>query len=307
MRPFRFGVQLRQPPSAKQWRELCRKTEDLGFSTIFLPDHFQQTWNPIVPLTVALEVTSAMKVGALVFANDYRHPVVLARDIAAMDFLSEGRVEFGLGAGWMTVDYEQSGIQLDRPGVRIERLEEAIRVIKGLWSNDTFSFTGRHYRIEGARCEPKPHRPGGPPLLIGGGGNRVLTVAATHADIIGVNPELTEGVVGQGAARSAVGERYRERIQLIKQVAGDRFPDIELQLLAAIEMVVPNRDEVFANLAGGFGITPEEAADVPVVLCGTVEQIVDDLVRRREELGFSYVVVHEVDALAPVVAKLAGT
>jgi probable F420-dependent oxidoreductase len=305
--PFRFGIQLRNATDGPAWRALARKAEDLGYSTLFLPDHFDAAWSPTVPLTVAAEATTTLKVGALVYDNDYRHPLVLARDVAALDVLSGGRVEFGLGAGWMTSDYEQSGIVLDRPGVRIERMEESLEIIRQLWTQESATFSGNHYTINEAKCFPVPLTPGGPKLIIGGGGKRVLTAAAKHASIIGVNPELTSGTAGVEAAKTAVADRYHERIGWIRDAAGARFDDIELQVLVQIEQVVPNRDEVFAGVAPMFGITPEEAGRMPIVLVGTVDQICEDLIARREEFGFSYIVLHDIDAFAPVVARLAGT
>jgi probable F420-dependent oxidoreductase len=305
--PFRFGIQLRNAANGSAWRDLARKAEDLGYSTLFLPDHFEEAWNPTVPLTVAAEVTTKLNVGALVYDNDYRHPLTLARDVAAMDVFSEGRVEFGLGAGWMTTDYEQSGIVLDRPGVRIDRMIEAIECMNRLWTDDRASFAGEHYTLTGATCQPRPFTPGGPPLIIGGGGKKVLTAAAKYASIVGVNPELSSGVGGIEAAKTAVAERYQERIGWIREAAGERFASIELQVLGQIEQVVPNRLEVAAQLAPAFGLTPEEALEMPIVLVGTVDEICADLVARRDKYGFSYIVVHDMDAFAPVVAKLAGT
>jgi probable F420-dependent oxidoreductase len=304
---FRFGLQVQNAASGMAWRDLARRTEALGFSTLFLPDHFGDAWSPTVPLTVALEATATLRVGALVYDNDYRHPLVLARDVAAMDLLSEGRVEFGLGAGWMTTDYDESGIPLDSPSVRIARMDEALTVMQRLWSEESVSFDGAHYHLANARCLPRPHTPGGPPIIVGGGGKKVLTSAARHAQIIGVNPELTSGVAGADAAKTAVASRYLERIDWIKHAAGDRFAQIELQLLCQVEMVTPDRDAVFEGMAPVFGLSPEDAKTVPIVLAGTVDQVCDDLIARREQFGFSYIVVHDIEAMAPVVARLAGT
>lgn len=307
MHPFRFGIQLPNAPTGAAWRDVARKAEDLGYSTLFMPDHFGESWTPTVPLTVAAEVTSTLKVGALVYDNDYRHPLVLARDVATMDVLFPGRIEFGIGAGWMTTDYVESGIPLDSPKVRVERMTEALEVITGLWANDKFSFTGTHYQLQDARCLPRPSTAGGPPIIIGGGGPKVLRAAAKYASIVGVNPELTSGTAGVEAAKTAVASRYDERIGWIKEAAGDRFASIELQILCQIEQVVDNRDEVYAGVAPLFGLTPDEAKQMPIVLVGTVDEICADLVERRERYGFSYIVVHDLDAFAPVVARLAGT
>ncbi len=305
--PFRFGIKLRNAPSGAAWRGMARKAESLGYSTLFLADHFEESWNPTVALTVAAEVTTTLKLGALVYDNDYRHPLVLARDVAAMDLFSEGRVEFGIGAGWRTSDYEQSGIVLDRPGVRIDRMIEAIECMKRVWADDHASFEGKYYTLTNATCHPRPFTPGGPPICIGGGGRKVLTAAAKHASIIGVNPELTSGTAGIEAGKTAVSERYGERIEWIREAAGDRFASIELQVQTQIEQVVPNRREVATNLAPVFGLTPDEALEMPIVLVGTVDEICADLVARRETYGLSYIVVHDMDAFAPVIARLAGT
>ncbi len=306
-RAFRFGVQLHQAPSAREWRESARKAEGLGYSTLFLPDHFDEAWSPLVPLTVAAEATTTLNVGALVFDNDYRHPLVLAREVAALDVMSDGRVEFGIGAGWLTKDYEESGIALDSPKVRIERMTEGLEVIHRLWTEETVTFTGQHYQLSDARCRPKPRTPGGPKVMVGGGGKKVLSVAAKYASIIGVNPELTSGAAGVEAAKTAVADRYHERIGWIREAAGERFESIELQILCQFEQITNDRETMYANIAPVFGLTPEEAKDVPIVLVGTVDQVVEDLLRRREMYGFSYVVVHDIDAFAPVVAALAGT
>lgn len=307
MHPFRFAVQLRNAPSGQQWRATARKAEALGYSTLYIPDHFTDLWGPIAAITAAAEATTTLNVGALVFDNDYRHPVVLAKEIATLDILSEGRVEFGLGAGWMATDYEQSGITLYRPGVRIERMVEALEIYRQLFTQDTATFSGKHYSVTAVPGRPRPFTPGGPPILVGGGGRKVLTAAAQYASIIGIIPELTDGKGGIDAAKTAVLDRFHERIGWVREAAGSRFASIELQLLGQVEMILPNRDEIFEQLAPGFGLTPQQAAEAPVVLVGTEDQIVDDLIRRREELGFSYIVVHDLDAFAPIVARLAGT
>jgi probable F420-dependent oxidoreductase len=305
--PFRFGIQVNNAPTGEAWRELARKAERLGYSTLFIPDHFGEGWTPTVPLTVAAEVTTTLNVGALVYDNDYRHPLVLAREVAAMDFLFPGRIEFGLGAGWMTTDYVESGIPLDTPKVRVERMTEALEVITALWREETVTYNGTHYQLNGARCLPRPVTPGGPPIIVGGGGPKVLRAAAKYASIIGVNPELTSGTAGVEAAKTAVGDRYDERISWIKEAAGERFASLELQILTQVEQVVDNRDEVYAGVAPLFGLSVEQAKQMPIVLVGTVDEICADLIERRERFGFSYIVVHDIDAFAPVVAKLAGT
>ena len=221
MHPFRFSVQCGQAASGSEWRNLARKVESLGFSTLTVPDHFDDQWGPLVALTSAVEATSTLRVGTLVFDNDYRHPVHLAKEVATLDLLSEGRVEFGLGAGWMRSDYQAAGLPYDRPGVRIDRMVEALAIIRQLWADGVATFSGAHYEVDGLVGQPRPHTPGGPPVLIGGGGKRVLSIAARHADIVGFNASLHEGEVGPGAARSALADVFVERVGWVRDAAGN--------------------------------------------------------------------------------------
>ena len=156
MHPFRFGVQFSKSASGDSYREAVRKIEDLGYSTVFCPDHFDDQWAPTVALTVAAEATNSLRIATLVYDVDYRHPVTLAKAIATLDLISEGRVEFGIGAGWMQQDYESAGIQFDKAGVRIERMLEAVDVLKGLWRNEPFNFKGDHYSIRDLEGTPTP-------------------------------------------------------------------------------------------------------------------------------------------------------
>jgi probable F420-dependent oxidoreductase len=219
--------------------------------------------------------------------------------------VSEGRVELGLGAGWLRSDYEASGIAYDEPAVRIDRLEESLAILEQLWSGPA-TFEGEHYRVRGATASPATRRP---PLVIGGGGKRVLSLAARHADIVGVNPSLRSGAVDATTAQSAVAELYDERIRWIRDAAGDRFDDLELQALTFVVAVGADRDVLAAHLAPGLGISEVAAREVPIALVGSVEEICDQLVERRERWGLSYWVVHEpeIEDFAPVVERLAGT
>ncbi len=309
LHPFRFGVQYGKPESPQAFRETARKVEDLGYSSLFCHDHFWDSWSAIVHPVVAAEVTTTLRVGTLVYAADYRHPAVLAKDFATLDLVAEGRTEFGIGAGWLTDDYEQAGIALERPGIRIDRMIEALEVIQGLWRGESFSYHGEHYQISGMVGRPLPHTPGGPPVIIGGGGKRVLTEAARRADIIGLNPNLRSGTVGTDAARSSVAAEFALRRQWIADAAGDRLADIEIQLNTFMALVTENADSVFAEFAPEFGLTPQEAQEVPLVLAGTVDDICEQLHHHREAYGASYIIIHdpEVTAMAPVVARLAGT
>ena len=309
MHPFRFGVQFSTSPSGDVYRETVRKIEDLGYSTVFCPDHFDDQWAPTVALTVAAEATTTLRVAALVYDVDYRHAVTLAKEIATLDVVSGGRVEFGIGAGWMTDDYEAAGIEFDRPGVRRDRMIEAIEVVQGLWSGEPFNFQGSHYEISGLTGTPSPHQPGGPPIIVGGGGKRVLTEAALRANIVGLNASLHAGSVGPETALSALGERFLERRNWVEEAAGDRFPEIELQMntfMTAVTNTTSEADQMFDGMAPMFGLSPEQARTIPMVLAGTISDVCDQLHRYRELYGTSYWVIHEgeIDAMAPVVAKM---
>jgi len=306
---FRFALQASGAASPGAWRDLARKTEDLGYSTLYVPDHLDDQWAPMVAVTVAAEATTTLRVGTLVLDNDFRHPVVLAKEAATLDVVTGGRFEFGMGAGWLRTDYEQSGIPMDPPAVRVARLAESLAVMRALWRDGTATFEGEHYRVTGALGTPVPVTPGGPPLVIGGGSRAILTLAGQYAQTVSVVPSLRAGYVGPEVAAETVLERYTERIRWVRDAAGDRAGDIELQCWTATVQVVPNAEEALAALAPLFDLTPEQLREAPVALIGTADAIVETLRKRREELGFSYIVVHEaeMDALAPVIAELAGT
>lgn len=307
-RPFRFGVQLSGPADAKGWVEAIRRIEDLGFATATMPDHFTGQLAPMPALSVAAAASTSLRIGALVLANDYKHPVVLAKELATLDVLSGGRVEIGLGAGWMESDYRASGIAYDRPGVRIDRFAESIAVLKGAMGDETFSFAGEHYTITDYDGQPKPLQRPHPPLLVGGGGRRLLTIAAREADIIGINGTLTAGVVGPEAVATMTRDAVDERVALVREAAGERIEEIELNVRVFFVSVTDDRAGVLAGVAAMFGVDEAMVAGSPFALVGSTASMADELLRRREELGFSYIIVggDDVDAFAPVVAQLAG-
>lgn len=307
--PFRFGVQCSSPPdiTAARWRDLARKVEDLGYYRLTVSDHLDDQLSPVAALMAAADATSTLRVGALVFCNDYRHPAVLAKEAATLDILSEGRFELGMGAGWMTADYLAAGIPMDRPGLRIERLEEAIAVVQGLLSDGPCTFDGEHYKIDGLSGSPKPvQRP--LPLLVGGGGRKVLELAGRHADIVGLNPKLPNGVIDASAGPDATAAATDRKIGWVRDAAGDRFADIELHTRIHLAIVSDDRAGMAEALAPALGISPADALESPHALCGTVDQIVDDLLLRRERHGIASIglSLDAMDAMAPVVARLAG-
>lgn len=308
-RPFRFGVQAKTAQSRAGWVELARRVEDQGYSTMTMPDHFDDQLDPAVALMAAADATETLRIGTLVFANDYRHPVVLAKETATLDLLSEGRLELGLGAGWMTSDYAEAGIDLARAGIRIERMIETVEILKGLFADGPVTHRGEHYTIDGMEGTPKPHQRPHPPFLIGGGGPRMLRTAGRLADIVGINPNLAAGVIDADTAADAVPDRYTEKVGWVRDGAGDRFDDIELQVRTFIVQVTDDRQGAAEMLSAGMNISIDDGLQSPLALLGTPAQIADDLRARRDRWGFSYIVVgaDQFEEFAPVVAELAGT
>jgi probable F420-dependent oxidoreductase len=308
IRPFRFGVQASKAPDRASWVDVARRCEDRGYSVLTMPDHFDDQLAPVPALMTAADATSTLRVGALVWDNDYKHPLVLAKELATMDLLSEGRLEIGIGAGWMMTDYEQAGMPYDRPGVRIDRFVEGLAIIKGLMSPDVFSYTGQHYTITEHNGTPKSVQRPHPPILIGGGGKRVLTIAAREADIIGVNASMHAGVVGPEAIATMTAEAVDEKVAIIRDAAGSRLDAIEMNVRAFMVNVTDDRAGTMSFLSTMLGVDEQMIDTTPFALIGSPAKIVEDLLARRERWGFSYVIVgaDDIDAFAPVVAELAG-
>ena len=309
LKPFRFAVQAALPPAGLSWPELARRVEDLGYSVLTVSDHLDEQYATTPALMAAADATTTLRVGSLTYGNDYRHPVELAKEAATRDVLSGGRFEFGLGAGWMTTDYERAGIALDRPGVRIERLADALDVITGLWADGPCTVTGQHYRVTAMDGWPKPVQRPGPPILIGGGGRKVLTLAARRADIIGLNIALGAGRIDESAGPSATDEATLEKIDWIRDAAGDRFDAIELQVRVHLAAITDDRQGLAEAVGPSLGLTPEQALVSPHALAGSVGEIVEQCIERRARYGISVIglSVDAMDAMAPVVARLAGT
>lgn len=311
-RPFRFAAQLSKPAPGTDWAGTARQVEDLGYSVLTIPDHFDDQLAPLAAMMAAADATSSLRVGTLVLDNDYRHPLVLAKEAATIDLLSGGRLEFGLGAGWMTTDYEQSGIAHDRAGVRIERFEEGLEIIKGLFAGEPFSFSGRHYTITNATGTPKPVQQPHPPIVIGAGAPRMLGIAGREADIVNVNFDLSAGAVTAETGATGTAEATEEKIAILRDAAGDRFDDIELATTVFVATITDDRDSMAGAIGSSFDMPGERVLQIPHFLAGTVDQICDDLEARRERYGFSYIAFSSglgpetFRAMAPVVNRLAG-
>ena len=296
--------------SAAEVRHRSRRAEDLGYSSLYVPDHFVD--HPLAPLPTIAAVaaaTTTLRVGTLVLGNDYRHPLIVAKEAATVDLLSEGRLELGIGAGWMTVDYEQAGIPLDRAGVRIARLAEAITVLKGLWADGPFSFVGEHYTITDHDGDPKPVQRPHPPLVIGGGGPKVLALAAREADIVGINANLASGRADDPSTAPSLNPASTDdKVRWVREAAGERYADLELQALAGFVAVTDDASSLANLMADAFATTPEEVLESPVGFVGTIDEICDQVLRRRDrwDLSYSVIPIEQMDAFAPVVERLAG-
>ncbi|MEB2344526.1 MAG: TIGR03621 family F420-dependent LLM class oxidoreductase [Deltaproteobacteria bacterium] len=312
--PFRFGVQIADFPGA-DWVARVRRLEALGYATVFCPDHFSPQMDPTAFVAAAAAVTTRLRVGTLVYDVDYRHPVVYAKQAATIERLSGGRHEFGIGAGWMETDYRQAGIPYERPGVRIERLAEALAICEGMWAapEEGFSFEGRHFRVKDVpRAIDQPVRP---KLLIGGGGRRLLSLAGRHADVVGINPRLEEGRVSAATPADLAPERVREKVAWVREAAARAGRDpaaIELQSLVFVTAITDTPAGLREMLARSSGMSVAQVAGCPLFLTGPASEIRDRLEARRDETGISYVVIQGRDPAvverfaAEVVAPLAG-
>lgn len=312
-RAFRFGVIDESSLSREAWVQKAQTVERLGYAILLIRDHFiQGEFNhqlaPIAALMAAADATKELRVGSLVFSNDYRHPALLAKEAATLDLLSGGRFELGIGAGWLRSEYEQTGMPFDPPGMRVERMQEALHILKGLFAEEPFTFTGKHYTITHLESLPKPLQKPHPPLLIGAGGKRMLSIAAREADIIGILPiALTSGTIsGEPAERSA--ETVAQKVEWIRQAAGERFDEIELSMIVSVEMTHNWRQsaERIVRERGWGGISAEQVMEMPSMLIGSKDQIVEKIQLLRERYAFSYFIISDesLETFAPIAAQL---
>jgi probable F420-dependent oxidoreductase len=327
MANFRFGLMSRGAPDAKALRANARKAEDLGYYSVLLNDHYigpgaaiaaanhpVQDMAPIPAAAVIAACTERLVVGFRVLCVDYHNPVVLAKELATLDLLSGGRTEVGLGAGWIESEYAAMGVRFDRAGVRIGRLAETIDVLDQCFGGGPVDVQGEFgVHATGFSAVPQPVQRPRPPLAVGGGGPKVLSLAARKADIVAFNLSNAAGKLGPQGPRSATAGQTAAKIQVVRSAAGERFDQLTLEIGAYFTIVTDDALAVARQLPaatrGMLDLAPEELLEHPHVLVGTVDQICDRLVERRERFGFSYVTIREADmeTFAPVVARLAGS
>ncbi|MCX6520105.1 MAG: TIGR03621 family F420-dependent LLM class oxidoreductase [Actinobacteria bacterium] len=304
---FRFGAKATRAASAKEWTDLAKQAEDLGYASFQIDDHFGNQLAPVPAIMAAAAATSSILVGPHVAGIDFRNPVLFAKEAATIDLLSDGRMMLGLGAGWSKDDYAIAGIEQASASVRIERLGEAVQIMRGLWGEGNFSFSGQHFQVAEVDAKPKPIS--NIPILIGGGGKKLLTLAAQSADIVGINPTIVARSINPRSMATAAADVVDEKIAWVKEAAGARFGEIELQLQLFKTQVTDDPQPVIEGLAKAFGLPPEVVATAPFFQIGSVAQIKENLIAMRERWGISYIVCQNdgTQALAPIVAELAGT
>jgi probable F420-dependent oxidoreductase len=311
VKPFRFGVNVVRGGSRHEWTEKARKVEDLGYSVLGVPDHLTEMLAPVPAVLAAALATTRLRVGTGVINNDFRHPVLLAREAATVDLLSEGRLELGLGAGYAQAEYDQAGLRYDPGATRVARLAETVVLLKRLFSGEPVTFAGEHYRVTGHTLFPLPAQRPRPPILIGGNGPSLLTLAAKEADIVGLTGITFRrgGTLPDISAWKATA--VDQRVALVKEAAGDRFTQLELNALVQRVIVTDDRRRVAEELARErWGqLSADDILESPYALIGTVDELVENLEGRRRRWGISYILIHEpyLEALAPVIARLAGT
>lgn len=311
MRPFRFGVSVWTAGSRDEWQDLARRAEAIGFDILQVPDHLTERLSPMTALCCAAEATERLQVGPLVLNNDFRHPVLMAREAATMALLTGGRLELGLGAGHMKREYDEAGIPFDAAPTRVARLGESLEVVRRLLDGETLTFHGAHYQVAGHRIHPVPVPR--PRLLVGGNGDRLLTVAATQADAVGFTGFRPRWDGEGGDLRRFTAAGLGERIAFVRERAGERFDSLELHVLVQYVVATNDRRRAAEDLAAQFdGIAADEVMDSPFVLIGTPDQMAETLQERRERFGVGYWTVfasrpgseQTLETLAPVIARL---
>jgi probable F420-dependent oxidoreductase len=308
-KPFKFGAKATWASSGAEWAGLAKQAEDLGYVSFQIDDHFNKAFAPVPAIMAAACATNTVKVGPHVAGVDFRNVVSFAKEAATIDLLSDGRFIMGIGAGWNKADYANAGIEQDDAMTRIERLSEAVDVIKGLWGPDKFSFSGKYFNVAEHEAQPKPV--GQIPILIGGGGPKILSLAAQKADIVGVNPKIVGRSINPRSMATAAAEACDEKVAWINEAAAaaGRADDIELQLQIFVTVVTDDKMGTVEKFAPAFGLPPEVVANAPFFQIGSISEIKDNIVAMRERWGISYIVCQNdgTKALAPIVSELAGT
>jgi probable F420-dependent oxidoreductase len=291
---------------AAEWTARARRAEELGYDAFMIPDHLGRQFAPIAALATIAAVTSRIRIAPFVFANDFRHPLILAGEAATLDVLSGGRLMLGMGAGWRVTDYRQLGMPYDEPRVRVDRLVESVGIVKRLMAGEVLTHRGAHYQLERARLAPLPAQRPHPPLIIGGGGPRMLRFAAREADVVGLLPQFDPH--GRPIIAQATDGATRSKAALVREAAGDRWGSIDLNVLTFYAGLVGGREGVLASARNAALAGAVSLVGTPYVLHGTPARVRDILLRRRESWGLnSYTFsAGSMESMAPIVEVLAG-
>ncbi len=308
-RPFRFAIVAAGVHDAASWRRLSREVEALGYATLHLPDTCTPQMGPLTALAVAAAHTTRLRVGTLVANNDLRNPVVLAKELATLDVLSEGRLEWGMGAGWFPPDYRAAGIPLDPPAVRVERMIEAVELMQRIFSGAPVDHHGRHFDVAGLVGTPTPIQRPHLPLLVGAAERTMLTFAGRAADIVSVNRTFSAVSFEGRPPKKRPDEAVTDQIRWIRDGAGPRFPDIEISMEVNPPLVITDdRRGALDRLAASTGLPPDHLVADPRTWVGSTASIVEALLGHRERFGVSHWVLYEqhLHDAAPIVAERAG-
>jgi probable F420-dependent oxidoreductase len=312
-KPFRFGVTLFPTTSSRRaWTDSAKRVVALGYSALTVTDHFGNAGGPWSALVAAHDAAPSLRLGTLMLNNDLWNPAVLAREAITADVMTEGQLEIGLGAGWDEPDYRSAGLVRAPASVRIARLAETIEILRQAWSGQVVKYSGAHYDVAAKSAWPKPMQTR-LPLVIGGGGRRILELAAKNADTVSVHRNLDGGVAaswreGLGATAPQA-DVVSQRIEWIRAAAGERFAALELHAIILRATVTEKRLEIAGDLARPLGLRAEDLLGSPHFLIGTVDEMVADLLERRRRWGFSYwtiVPAGDVEPFAQVVSRLSG-
>jgi probable F420-dependent oxidoreductase len=306
MRPFRFSVMASSAPDGAAWTALARRAEALGYDAFMVPDHLGRQLAPIAALATVAAATTRIRIAPFVFANDFRHPLILAGEAATLDVLSGGRLLLGLGAGWRVTDYRQLGMRYDEPRIRVDRLIESVGLVKRLMAGEVVTHDGPHYRLDRARLAPLPVQRPHPPLIVGGGGPRMLRFAAREADIVGLLPQFDPR--GRPIVAQATDAATRAKAALVREAAGDRWPAIDLNVLVFFAGLVGGRERPLTSAMNAAKAAAVSLVGTPYVLHGTPGRVRDLLLRRRERWGLnSYTFsIGSMESMATLVETLAG-
>jgi probable F420-dependent oxidoreductase len=316
--PFRFAVQATNAAGGREWRDTVRKVEDLGYSTLFLADHYlgpgpaqkvartpRQDLAPIAAMAAAAAVSETLRIGSRVFCIDYHVPAVLAKEAATLDLLSDGRLEMGIGAGWSETEYNAMGLSFDRPGRRIAKLAEVVSLIKAHWDGKELDYAGQIVQVRGYAGRPRPVQRPHPPIMIGGGGPRMLSFAGREADIVSMSSVPFVARDAEGLDPHTVAQR---RIGAVRAAAGERYGGLEIESSPYFTAITDNPEAALAKAASSTGIPVEVLREHPNVMIGSLESVVEMLYSRRDSLGVNYVTVQQsqIESFAPVVDRLTG-